>query len=200
MQKTLIITVILITASIFSTPRVTLDSDMTFEEAIEGTKAPQEVIDDLELITVRYYGYDSKLHQGQMLVHKDLAGDVKDIFEMIKERKFLVEKCIPIVKYEWSDNASMEDNNSSGFNYRFIAGTKRLSNHSFGRAIDINPLDNPYIGKDGHVSPEGAEYEPGSKGTITGDSFIVKELLKRGWRWGGNWNSIKDYQHFDKAE
>lgn len=181
-----------------SEENIIVDSNMTLEEALQGTNAPQNIIDDLVLINVQYYGFDGKLHQGQLVMHKTLEKDIVEIFEMIKEKKFPIKKCVPIVKYNWSDNASMEDNNTSGFNYRFIAGTKRLSNHSYGRAIDINPFQNPAVYGDGSISPKGAKYDKDALGTLTNNHFIVKEFKKRGWNWGGDWKSLKDYQHFDK--
>lgn len=174
-----------------------IDSDVSFSEALSGKEAPEEIIASLVLVDVEYYSFDGKLHKGQLVLHKDLEKDIKYIFALIKEKKFPVEKVVPVNKYKWDDDLSMEDNNTSAFNYRVIAGTTRLSNHATGRAIDINPLLNPMI-KNGKSSPEGATYKPGKKGTITADSFIVKELIKRGWEWGGNWVNYKDYQHFDK--
>jgi hypothetical protein len=91
----------------------------------------------------------------------------------------------------------MKDNNTSGFNYRFISGSKILSKHASGLAIDINPKQNPYI-KNGTTTPDGSIYEIDSIGTLTEDSRIVKEFKKRGWTWGGDWKSLKDYQHFQK--
>lgn len=199
MQKKIILIILLFFNSL-SAKEIIIDSDMTFEEAISGTNAPEEIISDLVLIDVEYYSFDGKLHRGQLVMHKDTEQDITAIFKLIREKKFPVEKCIPIVDYEWSDNASMEANNSSGFNYRFIAGTKRLSNHSFGRAIDINPIQNPVIYGDGRISPEGAVYNTKKAGTFSPDCEIVKEFKKRGWRWGGDWNSLKDNHHFDKPE
>lgn len=175
-----------------------IDSQMTFEEAIFGTKAPKEIIDSLVLIDVLYYSLDNRLHKGQLLVNKSVAEDIKEIFELIRITKFPIGKVIPIVLYNWSDSISMEENNTSAFNYRFVAGTNRLSLHSFGRAIDINPFLNPVVYKDGRNVPKRAVYEPSKAGTFTEDNVIVKEFLKRGWRWGGHFSSYKDYHHFDK--
>lgn len=175
-----------------------IDSDLTFKEAIAGTQAPKELRDELVLIDVQYYSTDGKLHQGQLVVHEDVKKDVLEIFEIIKEEKFPVKKVLPIVEYDWSDDASMEDNNTSGFNYRYIAGTKRLSNHAFGKAVDINPRFNPVIYADGRISPSGAEYDPEKEGTFASDHPIVQAFKERGWRWGGDFQSFKDYHHFDK--
>ncbi len=174
------------------------DSSMTFEQSIEGTKAPKSIIDSLEIVNVEYYDASGKLRSGQFVLNIAVAQDVKEAFEVLKKTKFPVAKAIPIVEFAWDDNASMNANNSSAFNYRFIAGTERLSHHATGRAIDINPMQNPVIYGDGKISPKGAKYNPNVPGTFTADSEIVKFLKSRGWRWGGDWTSFKDYHHFDK--
>ncbi|MEI7811551.1 MAG: M15 family metallopeptidase [Ignavibacteria bacterium] len=176
---------------------VIIDSHYTLSESLSSLDIPADIKKNLILTDVQYYSFDNKLHQGQMLVYAGLAKDIKEIFEIICKEKFPVEKAIPIVRYGWSDDKSMKDNNSSGFNYRFIKGTKILSAHAEGRAIDINPLFNPQI-INGEASPENASYNPDIAGTITSSSFIVKEFQKRGWTWGGLWKDRQDYQHFEK--
>jgi peptidoglycan LD-endopeptidase CwlK len=177
---------------------VIVDSDITFEEAIKGTKAPKKVIDSLCLINVKYYSFDNKIHKGQLVVHKAVKDDVIEIFNLILKIKFRVAKVIPIVKYSWSDDASMADNNTSAFCYRFIAGTNRFSNHAFGKAVDINPFNNPVVYPSGRISPKGAKYKPGTPGTFSKDHPIVKAFLEKGWRWGGDFKSMADNHHFDK--
>jgi len=181
-----------------SSEQIIIDSDLSFSQAISGTNAPKEVIDNLILLNVEYYGFDKKLHRGQLVIHKDLKQDVVEIFEFIKSSKFPIEKVIPIVKYNWSDDASMLDNNTSSFNYRKVAGKSKLSNHSFGTAIDINPFVNPAVYSNGRVSPTGAQYNPRAEGAISKNSALTREFLKRGWKWGGDWTTLKDYQHFEK--
>jgi peptidoglycan LD-endopeptidase CwlK len=175
------------------------DSDYSLEDALKGISIPSDIRQNLAIVVVQYFSFDKKLHRGQIVINKILVKDIVEVFRKIKAKEFPVAKVIPIVKYNWNDEASMEDNNTSAFNYRFIAGTKKLSNHSFGTAIDINPLLNPYIRKDLH-QPEGSVYNPIVKGTITGKSFLVKEFKKLGWDWGGNWSDRKDYQHFEKKQ
>lgn len=199
MKKLLTLLVIIMSINLISKELPITDSNMSFEEATKGTKAPKEILDSIVLLSVNYYSTDSKIHKGQILVNKEVADDVKFFFSFLLEKKFPIKQVIPIVKYKWDDEASMSDNNSSAFNYRFIAGTTRLSNHSFGRAIDINPFFNPVIYTDPpSISPKGAKYIPGNPGVFSGNSEIVIEMKKRGWRWGGDWNSLKDNHHFDK--
>ena len=179
------------------TPRVVIDSACSLEEAIGSQNVPAEVRANLVLVNVRYYSFDSAEHQGQVLIHKDLERDVAGIFTELLQKKFPIAKAIPVSKYGFSDEMSMEDNNTSAFNYRVIAGTTTLSKHAVGRAIDINPLLNPYI-RGSTVEPLGAKYDPKIPGTILEDGVVVAAFKKRGWAWGGEWNSLKDYQHFEK--
>lgn len=176
---------------------IIIDSGMSFEEAVDDLDFPLEIRKNLTLINVMYVSFDDKIHKGQIVIHKKLSAELKEIFDEILSKRFPIEKVIPIVKYNWDDNASMDDNNSSGFNYRVIDGTDKLSNHSYGIAVDINPKQNPFIaGK--KVMPIGAKYDKKEIGTLTPESVVVKAFRKRGWEWGGDWKSRKDYQHFEK--
>ncbi|MDZ7626522.1 MAG: M15 family metallopeptidase [Ignavibacteriaceae bacterium] len=174
-----------------------IDSDVAFEEAVAGISIPQSILENLRLVDVYYYGFDEKIHKGQLVVHKDVVLDVIEIFELIRESRFPIGKVVPISKYGWSDENSMKDNNTSAFNYRFISGSRVISNHAAGLAIDINPALNPYI-KNGNSLPENCIYDTTKVGTISASSELVKEFKQRGWEWGGDWKSLKDYQHFEK--
>ena len=176
---------------------VIIDCNYSISEALYGIEVPESIRVELDLVEVEYFSFDKKLHQGQIVVHNKLTDDMKKIFKLIKEKEFPVAKVIPIVKYNWSDNESMNDNNTSAFNYRLVAGTNRVSNHSYGQAIDINPFQNPHI-KNGIYSPKGSKYYLKEPGTIYDNHFLVIEFKKLGWDWGGDWTSLKDYQHFDK--
>lgn len=174
-----------------------IDSNVEFEEAVEGLSIPENILENLRLVNVYYYGFDNKLHKGQLVVNKDIVLDIIEIFEFIRESRFPLDKVIPISKYDWSDEKSMKDNNTSAFNYRFISGTRVISNHASGLAIDINPRLNPYI-KNGSSLPSNCVYDTTKAGTILSSSQLVKEFKERGWQWGGDWKSLKDYQHFEK--
>jgi hypothetical protein len=171
---------------------------MTLEQALAGINVPNDICASLALVHVRHVGFDGAEHDGQLVVHGELADEVRAVFTELLARRFPIEKIVPVVAYGWDDDASMADNNSSGFNYRVIAGTDRLSNHAFGRAIDINPVQNPYVRIDGLVMPTGATYDTSVPGTVTED--IAGLFTKLGWKWGGHWTDRKDWQHFDKNE
>ncbi len=191
------------------TPRVSahgiIDSHMTDTEAFDGLdpRCPQEIRDRQRLIEVTYYSFDGHIHQGQLVMDRALEDDIQAVFEVALRERFPMFSVIPISDRRfrkddrWSDDLSMGANNTSAFNYRLITGGKRLSNHAYGRAIDINPFQNPYI-KGGVVFPPGATYDPSAEGTLTADHPVVRAFLRLGWEWGGNWTTLKDYQHFEK--
>ncbi len=179
-----------------------IDSEMTFWQAtkkIDKPLIPEKILRDLSLVNVEYYGHDNKLHKGQIVVHRELENDIKKIFSIALKEKYPIYSVIPVSHkaFSWNDDKSMIANNTSAFNYRESTGSSRLSQHAYGCAIDINPLNNPYIKKK-KVLPKGAVYDKTHPAVLTQDSIIVKTFLRLGWTWGGNWKSLKDYQHFEK--
>lgn len=172
-----------------------IDSRYTFAEAIEGSNAPQIIIDELELIDVTYFSSDEKVHQGQILTNRSLVHDIKEIFELMLEQKFVIEKAIPIVAFNWSDSLSMANNNSYSFCYRNIS----YSNHAKGLAIDINPRFNPLRWKTRNLpnEPIGAVLDITVNGTLYVDHPIVKEFQRRGFRWGHTFSKYWDDHHFE---
>ena len=175
-----------------------MDSALDFDKAVAGTAAPREVVETLVLIDVRYRDFDDRLHAGQLLLHRDLAAEIGELFALMERWRFPIASVAPIVRYGWSDETSMAADNSSAFNYRTIAGTDRLSRHALGRAVDINPRENPAVYPDGRIAPAEAVYRPGSPGTFTDDHPAVCAFIERGWRWGGHFDPMRDYHHFEK--
>jgi hypothetical protein len=182
-----------------------IDSNMTYQQAFEGLSAncPSGIKERQRLVTVKYYSFDHKIHQGQLVIDMDLVKDIEFAFEQALMEKFPIYSVIPISHIsfrkngKWDDDLSMEANNTSAFNYRVITGGQNLSMHARGRAIDINPVQNPYI--NGRiVLPPNSIYNAGVAGALTGDNIIVRSLVSRGWSWGGNWTALKDYQHLEK--
>lgn len=179
-----------------------VDSDLSRDEALRQNPVlvcPADILERQKMFVVRYYSFDGKLHQGQVVMYERLEGDVLAVFEQLQKEQFPLQSVIPIAdpRFHWDDETSMQANNSSGFNYRMIARTNRLSLHALGQAIDLNPLLNPYI-RDDFVQPAGAIYDPARRGTITANSFLVHLFESLGWEWGGRWDDRKDYQHFQK--
>jgi len=182
-----------------------IDSRMTEKEAFEGLdpKCPEDIRKRQKVVKLKYYSADGRVHQGRLVIDRDLVKDIKKVFALALKERFPIYSVIPISDQRfrkdgrWDDELSMEANNTSVFNYREITGGGRLSNHAYGRAIDINPFQNPYI-KQGVILPHGAKYDPSIAGTFTSDHSIVRAFLELGWVWGGNWTSPKGYQHFEK--
>lgn len=149
----------------------------------------------LETVEVEHITSPGVRVKNLLIVHKIVAPDIVNIFKEMADSGFIIEKIEPMSKYQWNDRKSMAANNTSAFNYRLVAGTKSISRHANGLALDINPLWNPYVsGK--YVSPPGAIYDIKKPGTIHKDSPAYKIFLKHGWKWGGSWTPYKDYQHF----
>jgi hypothetical protein len=178
---------------------ILIDSSMTLEEALAGVEIPEHIRESLVLVDIPYVSFDGRMHKGQLVVHKNVAEEVVEIFQKISATGFPIQHAIPIVTYHWDDEVSMSDNNTSAFNYRVIHCTDQVSNHSRGLAIDINPLFNPCNAIDGTIQPAAGVYDPSRAGTIRPDDEIVSIFTSRGWRWLGH-RERKDWQHFDKAD
>ena len=159
-------------------------------------------LDDLAYVQLRYFGFDNKTHIGVLILNKALARDVVDIFNILYVQKFPIQQIVPMDAFNNNDQAAMAANNTSAFNCRAITGQPGLfSQHSYGRAIDINPLLNPYVKGNTVMPARGAPFVFRNKpypGKITKGSIIYNEFIKRGWDWGGNWYDLQDYQHFEK--
>ncbi len=182
--------------------KIIVDSDLSLKQVLEKRQqipAPVKILNRQRMLEVTYYSFDDKLHKGQIVLDIDLVEDIKNAFALIRKVKFPIKSAIPYVDRESMTEeerlASM--NNTSAFNYRMISGSQTLSNHAFGRAIDINPGLNPFI--DGKLnSPEGSKYNLKTPGTIIAGDELTSFFKKCGWTWGGDWTNKKDYMHFEK--
>ena len=160
--------------------------------------------DELSYLTVTYWGYDDRIHTGNIIVNNAIADDTIAIFQTLLEHNFPIEKIKLPDYYDGKDELSMQDNNTSGFNDRPLEGSNGLSYHQLGLAIDINPLHNPCIDyRTNKLEPSTAEkYLDRSLteiGMIFPDDICVTTFKQYGFTWGGDWYSIKDYQHFEKT-
>ncbi|HEX2734765.1 MAG TPA: M15 family metallopeptidase [Polyangiaceae bacterium] len=155
---------------------------------------------ELRLLTVSHWNFEYQLARGELIVASQVADAVLDVFAAIFEARFPIAKLRLIDEYGADDERSMADNNSSAFNCRLIGGTTRPSRHALGLAIDLNPVQNPYIVR-GNVHPKAAltyvdraDLRPGM--LSEGDS-VVSAFARIGWTWGGTWHEPKDYHHFE---
>ena len=157
-------------------------------------------IRQLRLLRVRHWGFDGDFHRGRLIVHEEEAREVLRAMEDLFRQRFPIRRMEVIDAYGGDDHRSMNTDNTSAFNCRFVAGTNDWSQHAYGRAIDVNPIENPYVTASGHVSPPaGRPYVDRSKdaeGLIKSGSSTVRAFKRIGWGWGGNWPGTKDYQHF----
>lgn len=163
---------------------------------------------DLRYLRLLYVGFDEQTHVGELIVHESIADTILEIFQTLYENGYQIEKMRLIDDYGGDDHASLLDNNTSAFNYRVVEGSKKLSRHAYGLAIDINPFYNPYVTYPGgveHISPEGSEpyadREADFPHKIGKDGDLCWQLFSQhGFTWGGDWKSLKDYQHFQISE
>lgn len=190
-----------------SYPAVTLDT-------VTGSPTEELAItyDELCYLHILHYDFAGNPAEGELICNKAIAQDLVEIFYELYLNEYQLEKVKLIDEYNGDDTASMEDNNTSCFNYRVVPNSTSLSKHALGLALDINPLYNPYITykKDDtgqivseNVSPEnGTAYADRSASfpyKIDENDLCYKLFTEHGFTWGGNWNSSKDYQHFQKV-
>ena len=160
--------------------------------------------DDLRYLHVLHKDLDGKEHEGEMIVNYHIAEDVLDIFKELYKADYPIERIRLVDEYDADDEASMEDNNSSSFNFRFISHTTRVSKHGLGLAVDINTLYNPYtkvVDGERIIEPVTGEPYLNRKADfpykIDEEDLCYKLFTKKGFEWGGNWTDRKDYQHFE---
>ena len=160
---------------------------------------------DLRYLHVLHMGFDGQTKEGELVVNKAIAEDVLAIFRQLYEAEYPIEKVRLVDEYDADDEASMSDNNSSAFNFRFISHTTTISKHGLGMAVDINTLYNPYVKTvNGKLSiePANAEAYVDRSGDfphkIDHNDLCYKLFTRYGFTWGGDWTHSKDYQHFEK--
>ncbi len=167
----------------------------------EGCPVPFE---DLRLLTISHFDLNGRLQEGEIVVHAAVAADMIAIFRSLHASQFPIERMKLVWEYAGSDDASCAANNTSAFNCRKVTGsTKSWSNHALGRAIDINPLWNPYVKRELIIPPKGSAFVDRAQkhpGMIHAGDPVVNAFKERGWSWGGDWKRLKDYQHFEKKK
>jgi hypothetical protein len=159
-------------------------------------------LDDLRVLQFTYWGFDGQVHAGPLIVHRRQTDRLARVFRKLFDAKFPIEKVRLIDDYNGSDDAAVFDNNTSAFNCRKVEVThsKNWSQHSYGGAIDINPLQNPYVYRNGtSLDPNAQRFTNRSlreQGMIHAGDVVVQAFADEGWGWGGNFRGAKDWQHF----
>jgi poly-gamma-glutamate synthesis protein (capsule biosynthesis protein) len=156
-------------------------------------------LDALSSVEVAHWGLDGAVHTGRLVVATAHADAIVGVFARLYAGRFPVQSVRPAREFGGDDDAMMAVNNTSAFNCRPVAGGKRYSDHSFGHALDLNPLINPYV-RGQRVDPaQGRAYldrDPAVPGLVVDGGPAVAAFADAGWKWGGHWKSAKDYQHF----
>ena len=159
-------------------------------------------IRDLRLLKASFWGFDGEVHPGRLVVNKDQASRLQAVMRRLFQVRFPIRRMRLVDAYGGSDRRSMAANNTSAFNCRPVAGTNRWSQHAYGRAIDVNPIQNPSVSNGKASPPGGTSYIDRSKrrrGMIHAGDAVVRAFAAQGWGWGGYWSSVKDYQHFSAS-
>jgi poly-gamma-glutamate synthesis protein (capsule biosynthesis protein) len=174
----------------------TVRADMLGRSWRDDPRCPR--LDDLVLARVDHHGFDGAVHRGELVVAAAVADDVVAAFARIFAARFPIALMARIERFDADDGRSMAANNSSAFNFR-MAPSGKLSQHAFGTAIDLNPVQNPMIIGDAIYPEAGAAYlDRGDlrPGMIVRPGPVVDAFAAIGWSWGGDWTRIKDYHHF----
>lgn len=153
----------------------------------------------LRTVAVSHWGFDGKPRVGRVVVAKVVAPALVSVFRTLWRAKFPIRRLQPVSAYRGSDDASMAADNTSAFNCRFVGGTSRWSMHAFGEAIDVNPVENPYVRGSTVSPPAGRAYLDRSRerpGMAVVDGVLVRAFAAAGWKWGA---SFGDYQHFSTS-
>jgi poly-gamma-glutamate synthesis protein (capsule biosynthesis protein) len=160
---------------------------------------------DLRLLTVSHWGFDGGVHRGRLVVNRDSAAGMLAAMRRLYRLRYPIRQMRLVDAFGADDHRSMDADNTSAFNCRFVAGSPGVwSEHAYGRAIDVNPIENPYVTGSGYVSPPaGAPFVDRSRraqGLIHHGGPVVAAFAAAGWEWGGNWAWPKDYQHFSATD
>ncbi len=173
-------------------------------DRMQGKSMPEKAkigYDELRYLTLYHYDFDGHIQQGEMVCNKAIAHDLLCIFKALFAEAYPICSIRLVDDFNADDEASMEANNTSCFNYRNRSGVNMLSQHAYGMAVDINPMQNPCV-RGSRIRPSTAqEFVDRSQDfphKIDENDFCKKTFVSYGFQWGGRWRSVKDYQHFEK--
>ena len=154
----------------------------------------------LRLVTLTYHGFDGRAHTGQLVANRDAAAALVSVFRRLYAARFPIRRMQLVDAYGADDYRSIEADNTSAFNCRTATGSSNWSQHAYGRAIDVNPIENPYVSGGTTSHPASRPYLDRSRhrpGAAYESGVLVEAFRAAGWGWGGSWSGgVKDYQHF----
>ena len=156
----------------------------------------------LRALRLRHWDFRGRSRVGVLIIDSAEAGRVVSVFRRLYAARFPIRRMLGVEVYRGSDDASMRADNTSGFNCRFVGGTRRWSEHAYGQAIDVNTVENPYVHGGLVEPPAGRAFLDRSRrrpGMATSAGVLVRAFESVGWHWGGRWTSSKDYQHFSTS-
>jgi hypothetical protein len=157
-------------------------------------------LDDLRVVSLAYIGFDGKAHRGTLIVNRDATTAIVGAFRRLYAARFPIRRMVPVDAYGGSDFGSIEADNTSSFNCRPATGSSHWSNHAYGRAIDVDPIENPYISGGSTSHHASVPYLDRSRvrpGMAVAGGTLVRAFAAEGWGWGGSWSgSTQDTQHF----
>ncbi len=156
----------------------------------------------LRLLTLTYRGFDGRDHTGQLVANRDAAPALVAVFRRLYSARFPIRRMELVDRYGGDDFRSIEADNTSAFNCRAATGSSHWSEHAYGRAIDVNPIENPYVsgGTTSHAASRPfLDRSRRRPGTAYLGGVLVESFRSVGWGWGGSWSGIKDYQHFSST-
>lgn len=159
-------------------------------------------VSDLRLVTVTHRSEDGRTAQGEIVVHADVAPAVVDIFRALYDAAFPLTRVATVEEFGGDDDRVMAANVTSGYNCRQKTGGSTFSAHAYGRAIDVNPIQNPYVRGDEVLPPAGRAFLDRSDvrpGMVLAGDAVVRAFSAAGWKWGGDFRSFRDYQHFSQT-
>jgi hypothetical protein len=164
-------------------------------------------LEDLRYLRLDFVRFDGTTAVGELVVHEDQARDVVGVFERLYEEQWPIRKMRLVDDYQGDDDLSMAADNTSAYNCRRVASGTRWSEHAYGRAIDINPVENPYVDGSSVAPDRGRRFASidrsadavAPRGAIRHDDVVVSAFARIGWGWGGDWTSSRDYQHFSAS-
>ncbi len=180
------------------------------EKMIEGNtwqKGCPVAIKDLRYLRLTYHDFDGEDQVGELIVHKDIANEMVTMMQEVYNLGYPIRQMRLISEFKGNDWQSIEADNTSAFNCRRATGSKKWSKHAYGKAIDINPLENPYISRKGKISHKASlkyrkrihrDNSASDRAVLLPADPVTRLFKAYGYRWGGDWHHTKDYQHFAK--